>query len=165
MTRFLVYGLLGIGFLALAGGWALTDFWPVSLLLLVLTPLFLYLVKRKIIPTLSIALVLGAMAAAFGISFGMRLPYALGGVVLLLAAWDLDGFSRRLALAAPQDEPDFIQRQQLLRLGLVILFGLGTSLFVLNVRLQFNFELAIGLVVLVFASLAALLAWLKKIER
>lgn len=165
MTRFLVYGCTGIGLLTLAAGWATTEFWPVGIVLLLLTPLSLYLVKRKFTPALDIALTLGVISAALGISAGTTLPYALTGVLTLLAAWDLDGFSRRLAFAAPPDGPEAIQTRHWLWLGIMLLLGLGISLFVLNIRLQFNFELAVGLVVLVFASLAALLGWLSKLQR
>jgi len=137
----------------------------VGILLLILIPPSLVLIKRKFVPTLDIALALGVISAALGISFGMTLPYALVGVLTLLAAWDLDGFSRRLAFASPPDGPDAIQSRHLSWLVMILFLGLGISLFVLNIRLQFNFELAVGLVVLVFASLAALLGWLAKIGR
>jgi hypothetical protein len=165
MTGLLVYGLLGIGYSALAFGWFLIAFWQVSLALLILTPLSLYLVYRKFAPTLDLALALAVIAAAIGLARQMPLPYALSGVVCLLAAWDLDRFNLRLAFAAPEGEPASLQRRHLLQLGVVLLIGVGLSLAVLNLRLKFNFELAIGLVLLVFASLAALINWLRKIER
>ncbi len=165
MTRFLVYGCLGTGFLTLAVGWALTGHRAVSIFLLLLTLISLYLVQRKWIPAMDIAFVLGVLSAGLGVSVGMTLPYALTGVLTLLIAWDLDGFSRRLAFASLPDGPKAIQTRHMLWLGIVLLTGLGISLLVLNLRLEFSFELSVGLAVLVFVSLAALLGWLSKLPR
>jgi hypothetical protein len=164
MTGFFVYGLIGIGFAALAYGWTMTSYWPVSIFLLILASLFLYLVKRKFSPALSIALTLGTIFAAIGISLGMSFPLALTGLLTLLAAWDLDSFSRRLAFAAADDDSALIERQHLLRVGLVLLLGVGFSLASLNIRLKFNFELALGLILLTFLGLGALVNWLRSIE-
>jgi hypothetical protein len=163
MIDWLVYGLLGIGYLSLAIGWTMKTFWSASISLLILIPLGLFLVKRKYAPTLGIFFALAVIFAAFGISLHVPLPYAFTGVLCLLAAWDLDDFTRRLAFASPQDNPGSWQQQHLLQLGLVILFGVGACLVVLNIRLKFNFDLAIGLILLIFASLAVLLSWLHKV--
>lgn len=165
MIASFIYLLIGIGFLSLAWGWTLTIYWPVSIVLLVLTPLGWYLVKRKVTPTLSLLLALGTVAAAVGLVFKMPLFPALTGLLGLLAAWDLDGFSRRLSFAAPQDEPAVLELRHLLRVGLVLALGTGLSLVVLNIRLRFNFELAVGLVLLTFAGVATLINWLRQIER
>lgn len=165
MSRLLVHGFLTAGCLALAFGWATTSYWPASLALLILTPLGLYLVKRKFTPTLGIFLALAVISAALGISLHMPLPYALTSLLCLLAAWDLDEFTRRLAFAAPEDTPASLQKQHLQQLSLLLLSGLGASLLTTNLHLKFNFELAIGLVLLIFASLLALLNWLRNLER
>ena len=164
MTRLFIYALIGIGFAALAYGWMLTSYWPVSIFLLILATLLLYLVKRKFSPTLSLAISLGTIFAAIGVSLGMPFPLALTGLLTLLAAWDLDSFSKRLAFAAVDDDPKLIERQHLLRVGMVLLLGIGGSLISLNIRLKFNFELALGLVLLTFLGLGALVNWLRGIE-
>ncbi len=165
MARWLVYLLFGLGYAMLALGWALVLIWPFSLGLLCLAGLGLFAVKKKFHQALDLGFALGVMAAATGISLEMPFPYALGAVLSLLAAWDIDHFSRRLTLAASQDDPRAMLGRHLGQLGLVLLVGLAASLIVLEIRFQFNFELAIGLVLLVFASLAALINWLRKTER
>jgi hypothetical protein len=140
----------------------MTGYWLVALSLLVLAPLGLVLVKRKFIPALGILLLLVTVVAAVGLLFGLALSLALAGFLFLLAAWDLDGFSRRLAFASPEDGIDFIERNHLLLVSLVLALGVGASFLALNIRLKFNFELVVGLVVLTFVGVGALINWLRR---
>lgn len=164
MTKVLVSGLLTLGLLSLAIGWTMAGYWPVGLTLLILTPLSLFLVKRKFIPTLSLALVLIVLLASFGLWRKLDLSLALLAVVCALAAWDLDSFSRRLALASAEDDPASIERQHLLHLGLVLLLAVGVSYLSPFIRFESNFERAIILVVFTFTGIGALVHWLRNRE-
>jgi len=164
VTRFLVSGLLTFGLLALAVDWLLAGYWPVGLLLLALTPLGLFLVKRKFIPTLSLFLALTVLLAAFGLWRKLELSLALFSVFCALAAWDLDGFSRRLALASAADQPALLERRHLLGISLVLLVAVGVSYLPFLLRFESNFEWAILLVVLTFGGIGALVHWLRNRE-
>ncbi len=164
MTRYFIYGLLGLGFLALAAGWFLIGIWPVALALLLLAALILYLVKRNFTYLSALTFTLQTVAASVGLLRGIDLSLALLGFICALAAWDLDGFARRLAYAAPDDNLPYLERQHFLRVGLILLLGLAISYVTLNIRVGFSFDLAIGLVLLTFVGIGALIGWLRRAE-
>jgi hypothetical protein len=164
VTRFFVYGLLALGLVSLAAGWTLAGYWQVGFALLVLTPLGLFLVKRKFIPAPGLILALTVLLAAIGLWRGVGLPLALLAVFCALAAWDLDGFSRRLLFASAEDHPTFIERRHLLQLGLVLLFAAGLSFLALSIRFQSNFEKAVLLALIAFGGISALVQWLRSRE-
>lgn len=164
MTKALVYGLLTVGLLSLAADWTLVGYWQVGLVLLVLTPLGLYLIKRKYIPTLGLFLALTVLTAAFGLWSQIDLSLALLAVFCTLAAWDLDNFSRRLAYASAEDDPAALERQHLLWIGLVLLLAAGLSFLSPSIHFQSNFERAVLLVVVMFAGIGALVSWLRRRE-
>lgn len=164
MTKVLVYGLLTVGFLSLAADWTMAGYWQAGLALLVLTPLSLYLVKRKYVPTLSLSLALTVLTAAFGLWSKIDLSLALVAVFCLLAAWDLDSFSRRLAYASPEDDPATLERQHLMWIGLVLFLGAGLSYLSPSIHFQSNFERAVLLVLVMFAGIGALVSWLRRRE-
>lgn len=162
MTR--IFAFLFFGFLALALGWTLAGFWPVGLILLILTPLSLYLVKRKVQSALSLALALIVLTAAVGLWRGLNLSLALMAILSALAAWDLDGFSHRLALVPAEDHPNLVERQHWFWLALVLFLGAGFSFLAQSLRFEASFERAALLALLTFGGLGALLNWLKNRE-
>lgn len=164
MTRLLASGLLTLGLLFLAAGWTLAGFWPVGLSVVILMPLSLYLVKRKFQPALSLALTLVVLTAAMGLWRGLDQSLALAAVLCTLAAWDLEGFSRRLAQVPAEDGPQRIEQRHLLWVSLVFLLGAGLSLLVRFIRFEANFERAALLALLAFGGLGALLSWLRNQE-
>jgi hypothetical protein len=164
VTRFFVYGLLALGLLSLAAGWTLAGYWPVGLALSILTPLSLFLVKRKFVLTLSLVFTLTVLLAAFGLWRKLDLSLALLAVVCALAAWDLDSFSRRLSFASAEDDPASIERRHLLGLGLVLLLAVGVSYQALSIRYQSSFEKAVILVIFTFGGIGALVSWLRRKE-
>jgi hypothetical protein len=164
VTRSFVYGLLTLGLLSQAAGWTMAGYWSVGLTLLILTPLSLFLVKRKFVPTLSLVLTLTVLMAAIGLWCKVDLSLALSAVFCALAAWDLDGFSRRLSFASAEDNPAFIERQHLLRLSLILLFAASVSYLALLIRYESNFERAVVLVIVTFGGIGALVGWLRRKE-
>ena len=161
MTRFFVYGLLTLGLLSLVAGWTMAGYRPVGLILLILTPLSLFLVKRKYVPTLSLALALIVLLAAFGLLCDIDLSLALLAVFCALAAWDLDSFSRRLSFASAEDNPTFIERRHLLEVSLVLLFAVGVSSLSLSIRFESGFERAAVLAIFAFSGIGGLVNWLR----
>jgi hypothetical protein len=164
MIRKFVYGLMVLGLLSLAVDWTMAGYWPIGLVLLVLTPLSLFLVKRRFLPTLSLVLALTVCMAAFGLWRAINLSLALLSVFCALAGWDLDGFSRRLSLASPEDNPASIAWQHLLRLSLVLLLAAGVSYQALSIHYETSFEWVVILVVFAFSGIGALTAWLRNRE-
>jgi hypothetical protein len=164
MTKALTYGLLAVGLLSLAADWTMAGYWQVGLALLVLTPLSLYLVKRRFIPALGLSLALTVLTAAFGLWVKIDLPLALLAVFCILAAWDLDNFSRRLAYASAEDHPASIEREHLLWVGLVLLLAAALSYLSPSIRIETNFERAVLLVIVMFAGIGALVGWLRRKE-
>ena len=163
MTKILTPFFLIAGFLFLAAGWALSGNWPVGLFL-VLLPLGLLLLKRIFPAALSLALALAVFLAAFGLWRELNLPLAVGGVLCVLAAWDLEHFSRQLVFANAENGQPLIERQHLLQLGVVLGLGLGISVLSQSIRIVFNFEWAVVLAVVTFAGISSLVGWLRNKE-
>ena len=162
MSRRLSYALLTIGGLCLALGWGLAGRPAPALALLGLTPLGLYLASRKLAHTLNICLLAGALAAAGGLLAGMPFGLALTGWLALLAAWDLDEFSRRLGLASiDEDNPAKRERAHLGRLFSTLGAGVALSLLAINIHVTLPFEASALLAVLAFAGLGWLIQWMR----
>jgi hypothetical protein len=164
MTRFFIYGLLTLGLLSLAADWTLAGYWPIGLAVLILIPLSLFLVKWEFTPTLGLTLALTVLLAAVGLWREIGLSLALLSVFCALAAWDLDSFSRRLSFAAAEDNPASIERQHLLRLGLVLLLAAVVSYLALSIHYVPGFERAVILVIFTFTGIGALVSWLRRKE-
>ena len=164
MTKALVYGLLAFGLLSLAADWTMAGYWSVGLVLLILIPLSLFLVKRKFVPTLGLVLALTVLTAAFGLWRKIDLSLALLAVFCALAAWDLDSFARRLSFASAEDNPASIERQHLLRMGLILLIAAGICYLPLSIRFESNFERVVLLVIVTFGGIGALVNWLRRKE-
>jgi hypothetical protein len=157
MTKIFLYTSLTMGLSALAVGWITAGNWPVGLALLILIPISLFLSSRKFRATLSVVLSLTVLAAAAGLWAHVGLWLAWTAVVCILFAWDLDGFSRRLACASAEDNPLLIERRHLLQLSLALLLGMGIIFFAHSIRYVFAFEWAVGLAILAFVGIGALL--------
>jgi hypothetical protein len=155
---------LTFGLFCLAADWTLAGYWPVGLGLLAWLILSLFLLQRKFTPTLSLSLVLTILLAAIGLWRAINFPLALLSVFSILAAWDLDSFSRRLALAAEEDDPAVLERQHLLQLGLALLLAVVVSAGALFIRYESSFERAVILVVFTFGGIGALVQWLRRKE-
>jgi hypothetical protein len=165
MTRFLTLFFLVLGLGVLSLGWQLAGMWQTGLAMLAMIPPCAGLVWRKFRPAGGLVLFIGIMAAAVGLWHRIPLTTGVGGMICILAAWDLASFSRWLALAAPQDNPGRIERDHLGRLALVLVLGAGISLGTQLVHFSFNFEWAAVLAMISFAGTTVLFNWLKNRER
>jgi hypothetical protein len=90
---------------------------------------------------------------------------AISAVLMIMAAWDLESFSRRLVFASVEDQPQAIKRKHLEQLGLTLGLGLAVSLVSQSIRLAFSFEWAVVLAVVTFIGLGALVRRLRMKER
>ncbi len=147
---------LTIGLLLLGLGWLKTDYAWVGFGLFALTPVALVLVMRRVRAAAGVVLALAVVLAGVGLWTGVALWLALPGLVRVFVAWDLDGFSKRLAFAAEEDNPREMERRHLLQMGLVVLGGLAVDLISENIRFAQGFEWALGLAVLAFVGISAL---------
>jgi hypothetical protein len=164
MTRIFLFASMTLGLAALALGWTMAGYWPEGLGLLALLPLGLFLVRRKFRPTLALLLSITVLAAALGLWVGVSLSLALTAVVCLLAAWDLDGFSRRLVSAAAEDNPERIERHHLMLVNLVLLLGVSINLVSQSIHRVLGFEWAFLLAILTFYGIGALVNGMRRVE-
>jgi len=164
MLKILIYILLAFAILFLSAGWTLLGYWPVGLFLLLLIPVSLVLLKLKFSPICSLVLTLSVLLSALGLWRGSDISLALAGVLSALAAWDLEGFSHRLALVPVEDNPLLVERRHLLGLGMIILLGSAVNFLSFSIQFVFSFEWAVVLVVVTFAGIGALVNWLRNKE-
>lgn len=164
MTRIFTYGSTVLGFACLATGWARAGYWYAGLLFLILIPLSIYLLLRGFSPAPGSMLAVAALSAAGGLWAGIGLPLALAAVLCMLAAWDLAGFSRRLAFASAEDDAGRIERQHFLHLSLALLAGAGLVLLAQSIRQAFGFEWTLLLAILAFYGIGALMSGLSRVE-
>ena len=156
MTKNFVYVSLALALVCQALGWIIAGYWPMGLIVLCLVPLSLFLLERKFRPITALVLMVSVLTAAIGLWLGIGLSLALLAVVCALAAWDLDGFSRRLVFASAEDDPPRLERQHLMQVSLALLLGIGIDLASQSIRYAFGFEWALTLAILAFCGIGAL---------
>ena len=156
MTKMFCWAALVLGLGCLAYGWFGAGYGWVGLVVLALLPFSLAPLTRKFQARFGLVLSISVLAAAIGLWVQISLALALTAVVCVLAAWDLDYFSRRLAFAAPEDDPQALERRHLTRVSLALLLGLGLNLLSMSIRFQFGFEWILLLAILAFFGIGAL---------
>ena len=147
--------LLGLG--CLAYGWFRVGYWGVGVFCLGLLVFSLSPWARKARASLGWVLSLTILAAGVGLWVHVSLSLALLAVVCVLAAFDLDGFSYRLAFAAPEDDPLAVERRHLGQVNLALLLAVGLNFLSQLIRFQFGFEWTLLLAILAFLGIAALI--------
>jgi hypothetical protein len=158
MTKFFMFAALLAGLVSLAAGWLMAGYWSMGLALLGVIPLSFFLVFRKFQPILSLVLAITVFTAALGLWVNINLSLALTAVVCILAAWDLDGFSRRLVFASAEDNPAQIERGHLGQVGLMLVMGVAIILVVQSIKLVFGFEWVLVLAIAAFIGISALVS-------
>jgi hypothetical protein len=164
MTNFLLYLGIGIGTLSLAFGWTQTELPLMGLIPLALLPFWLFTLRRKLPWASALGLGLLTALSALGVGRGLSFGYALAAVLGGLVAWDLDNFARRLRHAAQEDKRDVLERAHLLQIALILLLSGGIVGLSLAAQVQFNFNWAVGAVLVTVGGLGALVNWLRKRE-
>ena len=158
MTKIFIYGSLVLGLSCMAAGWARAGYWSLGLFFLILIPVSLYLFFRGFRPITGLVLAFTVLTAAVGLWARIELSLALTAVVCILAAWDLSGFSSRLAYASPEDDPERLERRHLAQVNLVLFIGVGLNLVTQIFRYSFGFEWTFLLAILTFYGIGALIS-------
>jgi hypothetical protein len=110
-----------------------------------------------------IGLVLSFLVAAFGLWFlnfppGWMFAGAIGG----LLAWDLTFFRFRLKFVGSNDERFSMERRHLIRVTYLALLGFGLASLAMAVKLEFNFDWALLLVIVAAVGFIQLVGWFRK---
>lgn len=138
---------LGLGF----GG-----LWLLALVSIALGGLWLLSYHRSATEGATLMLVGFVVLAGLGANLPGGALWAPPAVVLALAAWDLDRFTRRMRSAAASDENHTLERHHLQRLSVVSGLGLVLAWAALGLRFKLDMAwvLALGLFAIVGLSLA-----------
>ena len=163
MTAFVLIFSLLAGSLSLAAGYGMVAHYSgmgALMGFMLLWPLASWR-KWHWFPSLNFGM--AALTAMIGVFFyQIPLAWMFVGVLGALLAWDLEAFTRRLALAAENDDLPRLERGHFFQLAqftvLVVLLAVGTRL----VPLQIPFGWVFWLVVLLALGLTRTVIWLRR---
>jgi uncharacterized membrane protein len=156
LSVILCAGSLAWGFSA--AGWTALAAWMIVLGVLWLTAL-----RQNWDWSSAVGLLLAVIAAGFGLAIKLPPGWMFAGGLFALLAWDLNDFRIRLRLVVKDDHTRKMERRHILRVTLLILFGLAlASLAMFIVRAKFTLEWAALLVLIVLLGLAQLVGWFKR---
>lgn len=124
-----------------AAGYALNGLWPIALGAAALTGLWLVDYGRRWGKLSALAFPCFVVAAAAGVNLTWGAGWAPAGLVVALAAWDLDRFAGRLRVVDVTDETADLKRRHLVRLLLVSVLGLVLAWIALGIRIELSFAL------------------------
>jgi hypothetical protein len=153
--------ILGAG--SLAWGYAQVGLPQLARWILAFGLLWLVAVWRRWRWFATVGLSVYFLVAALGLWFlnfspGWMFAGAMGG----LLAWDLTDFRWRQRFAASNEERRVVERRHLLRISLVALLGFGLASWAMAVKLQFNFEWAALLAIVVGVALIQVIGWFRR---
>jgi hypothetical protein len=152
--------VLGVG--SLAQGYANAGLDPFARWLLIFGMAWLFSQWRRWWWFSSVGLVIVILIAAMGLWLDLVPGWMFSGGIFGLVAWDLTDYRRRLRFAAVDDDQRDLERRHLVRLTLLAFTGLLLSSFAMLMRLQFSFEWAVLLVLVILLGLTQLVGWIKK---
>jgi hypothetical protein len=110
-----------------------------------------------------IGLIFTAVTAALGLWLLNFAPgWMLAGVIGGLAAWDLTYFRYRQHFVASEEERRLMEGRHLVRLLGVTLLGFLLASLAMLVKLQFSFEWAMLLALIVIIGTVQLVAWFRR---
>jgi hypothetical protein len=112
----------------------------------------------------SLGMVFVTIAALAGVFLGLPVLPMISAIMFAFIAWDLSDFNGRLKLAAKQDDVRNLERNHLLRLGLVLGAGWGVVLLTRIIRVRFTFEIAALLALLGVWGISQLVGKLRRNE-
>ena len=140
MSRRLVYAFIFICASALASGFVLREFAPIGVMVAVIGLAWLVLFSRRVVWISSVMFLLFALASAAALYVDVPAWLAFVSLCACLLAWDLDHASHGLP-AVPSDVKR-MEREHLLRLGVVVALGAGGFLVTGWVRVNLTFASA-----------------------
>lgn len=111
----------------------------------------------------TIGLIFNFLVAALGLWFlnfppGWMFAGAIGG----LLAWDLTYFRYRLRFAGSDEERRGMEGRHLVRVAALALLGFFLASVAMVVKLEFNFQWALLLAVVVILGIMQLVSWFRK---
>jgi hypothetical protein len=110
-----------------------------------------------------LGLALFFVAAALGLWFLDFSPgWMFGGVICGLIAWDLTDFRYRQRFAATEEERRLVETRHLLRVSIVALLGFAVASLAMAAKLQFNFEWAGLLTIVIALGLSQIIRWFRR---
>ena len=110
----------------------------------------------------SVMLIVVVLVAGLGLWVEISPGWMFSGGIFALLAWDLTDFRRRTQFAAIGDDQRGIERRHIARVSLIALAGLALSSIAMFTRVQFTFEWAVLLVIVILLGLTQLVGWFKK---
>ena len=147
---------------ALALGYAQAHLWAGVVLIAGLGAFWLFGQRRGWRWVPSLVLVLFVSAAVFGLGLAAEPIWMLLGVVVGLAAWDLDHFAQRMRKASHVEGVQNLERRHLLRLLLVSGLGFLLSAAALEVRVELPMGTALLLGLLAIMGLSRAIRFLRR---
>lgn len=110
-----------------------------------------------------IGLAFSFLGAALGLWFLDFTPgWMFAGVIGALLGWDLTDFLYRLRFSASAEERRIVERRHLRRVTLLALLGLLLASIAMLLKLQFNFDWALLLVVVAALGIMQVVSWFRR---
>jgi hypothetical protein len=110
----------------------------------------------------SVGLFVAVFAAAIGFWFEFNTAWMIAGAAFALFAWDMTEFRRRIRHMVIDDNIRGMERRHIARVSLIVLAGLLLLTIALLVRVEFTFEWAVLLVIVILLGIAQLVAWFRR---
>ncbi len=110
----------------------------------------------------SVGLFVAVFAAAIGFWFEFNTAWMIAGAVFALFAWDMTEFRRRIRHMVIDENIRGMERRHIARVSLIVLAGLLLVTIALLVQVQFTFEWAVLLVIVILLGIAQLVAWFRR---
>ena len=163
MTRPILFGSVIGCALLLAWGWFPAGYAIPGAVVLAIGLLWLIAEIARWQPAAYLGLFLAALGAGAGEQMHLPAISLLLGLACALAAWDLSAFSRRMAMASPQDDRQALELRHLGRLAAALGTGIALGLLALGIHtVRFKFELAAVLALLGIWGLSLLLTRMRQ---
>lgn len=104
-----------------------------------------------------------AAVGLWGLNFmpGWMFAGAIGGLI----AWDLTDFRYRLRFAASDNERRIVETRHLVRISLLAILGFGLASVAMILKLQFNFEWTVLLVIVSALGITQIITWFRRREK
>jgi hypothetical protein len=142
--------------------YAETGFMPLTVFFLIFGLLWLFSQWRNWDWFSSFGLFVAVFAAAIGFWFEFNTAWMIAGAAFALFAWDMTEFRRRIRFMVIDDNIRGMEKRHIARVSLIILAGLLLVTIALLVQLQFTFEWAVLLVIVILLGIAQLVAWFRR---
>ncbi len=163
MTALILFASIVLGGSSLAWGYGQIGLAQFARWIVLFSGLWLIATWRRWRWFAYIGLAFNFLAAAAGLWFLNFAPgWMFAGAICGLMAWDLTYFRQRLRFAASDDERRQVELWHLQRISILALLGFLLASLAMTVKLQFNFEWALLLVLVTALSLWQIIRWFRQ---